>query len=356
MQIRDRRVRIVVIVFLIGLIGTVLVYGITVALAEWERASALQALERYDYRQAASHLEKSLWWRAGSADVQMLAAQTARRRGDFEGVNRHLRLAVKAGAPRQFVDTESGLLAIQLGDLTNAPGLTELCDANPTSAEATIGIEVLFEGSLNSFQLAQARQAVDTWLAHRTGKFDQAHALVWRARLHQVSGDIPQALADYQKALEKDPDHAEAHFRLADTLIREDSLKAVPHVAWMKNRHPNDVEVRLLSVRLNRALGQLEEAERLADKLVESAPDHVHALVERGRIAMDLGKPREGAPFLRRALDQRPNFREACLAMADCLRQLGHFDEAKRYQDQAISIEEYLKKKQDESSRGNNKG
>jgi len=356
MQIRDRRVRMVVVILLIALIGAATYYVVTPLAADRQHALALQALERYEYREAADHVEKSLWWRPGNANVHLLAAQTARRRGNFQELNRLSHLAVKAGAPRQSVETELRLFAIQLGDMTHAPGLLQQCDANPTSPEATLGYEVIFEGSLNSTQLVLARQAIDSWLKHRPGKFDQAHALVWRGRLHQISGDLPQAIADYQSSLELVPDHTEAHFRLADTLIREDSRKAVQHVALLSARHPNDVEVRLLSVRLRRTLGQLEEAERLAVKLLESAPDHVHGLIERGRIAMDLRKPSEAEPFLRRAMTLSPNFREGCLAMADCLRQLDQVDEAKYFQDKAKTIEDILKKKQDESSRGKGKG
>ena len=139
-------------------------------------------------------------------------------------------------------------------------------------------------------------------------------------------------------------------------VIRDDSRKAVPHVDWLNRRHPNDVDVRLLSVRLRRTLGQPEEAERLAENLLKSAPDHVHGLIERGRIAMDLRKPREGEPFLRRATTLAPNMREGYLAMADCLRQLGQVEEAKRYQDHAKAIEDFLQKKLAEITQGKNKG
>ena len=174
-----------------------------------------QALERYDYRQAADHLEKSLWWRAGDPDVQMLAAQTARRRGNFEAADRHLQLAGKAGAPAQALATERNLRAIQLGDMTAAPGLAQICDENPAGPEATLGFEVIFEGGMKSFQLAFARHAIDSWLKHRPGKFDQAHALVWRGRLHQYYDEWAQAIADYHRALELDPDHTQAHVALA---------------------------------------------------------------------------------------------------------------------------------------------
>jgi tetratricopeptide (TPR) repeat protein len=356
MQIRSRLARIVVVLLLIALIGAASYYFVTLLAADRQHSLAEQALERYDYRQAAEHLEKSLWWRRRDPNVQMLAAQTARRRGNFEAADRHLQLAGKAGAPEQVLVTERNLRKIQLGDMTAAPSLAQICDENPAGPEATLGFEVIFEGSMKSFQLAFARHAIDSWLKHRPGKFDQAHALVWRGRLHQYYDEWAQAIEDYHRALELDPDHTQAHIALADALIREDSRKAVPHVDWLNRHHPNDVDVRLLSVRLRRTLGQPEEAERLAEDLLKSAPDHVQGLIERGRIAMDLRKPREGEPFLRRATKLAPNMREGCLALADCLRQLGQVEEAKRYQDHAKALEDFLQKKLDEISQGKNKG
>jgi tetratricopeptide (TPR) repeat protein len=356
MQIRSRLARIVVGIVLIALIGAASLYVVILVAADRQHALARQALERYDFRQAADHLEKALWWRAGDPDVQMLAAQTARRRGNIDEMERHLRLAVKAGAPSQVLDTERNLLTIQLGDMNDAPRLVQLCDQNPAGPEAALGFEVIFEGSMKSFQLGLARHAIDSWLQHRPGKFDQAHALVWRGRLHQYFDEWPQAIADYHRALELDPDHADAHIALANALIRDDSRKAVPHVEWLSRRYPSDVDVRLLSVRLRRTLGQPEEAERLAESLLKTAPDHVQGLIERGRIAMDLGKPRDGEPFLRHAVTQAPNVREGYLALSDCLRQMGQVDEAKRYQDHAKAIEDFLQKKLDEISKGKGKG
>ena len=78
MQIRSRLSRIAVVILLIALIGAASYFVVTRLVADREHELARQDLERYDYRQAAEHLEKSLWWRAGDPFVLTLAAQTAR--------------------------------------------------------------------------------------------------------------------------------------------------------------------------------------------------------------------------------------------------------------------------------------
>jgi len=85
--------RIVLAVVLLVVIGLTM-YQIGVSVwANHQYNSACEALERYDFDQASSYLDRYLSLRPNNPDVRFLAAQVARRRGNFDEA---LRLLTRA--------------------------------------------------------------------------------------------------------------------------------------------------------------------------------------------------------------------------------------------------------------------
>jgi tetratricopeptide (TPR) repeat protein len=108
--------------------------------------------------------------------------------------------------------------------------------------------------------------------------------------------------------------------------------------------------VRFLAARLRRQLGQPEEAARLLDQFLAVVPYHVPALVERGRVALDLAHPDQAERWLLQALQIQAG-RDVYLALSDCMRQAERPDEAKRYQDRVKEIDARLAKVMSELNR-----
>lgn len=345
LRLRDQRLR---VVLAIALLLVIAVAGYQVSMSVWSSGkynAAVQALDRHDYVQADEYLASYLAVHPTDPVALVLAAQTARRRGDFDGAARQLRLAEKHGAPAQAVATEKRLLRVQAGDLSDADSLAQVCTDHPDGPEAALILESLIEGSLRAVNLPRAKWGVDLWLTYRRDPRDQAHGLLWHGRLCEFTQDFPQTLLDYQKAVELAPDHVPARLRLVEALIREEPRQAVPHLDWLQQHRPNDAEVRFLTARWHRSLGQPEEAAQVLDAILASAPEKAPVLVERGRVAMDLNRSADAERWLRHALALAPEQRDTNLAVADCLRQAGRLDEAKRYQDKAQEIEAGLTKK-----------
>ena len=356
LRIRNRWVRIVVVLALLPLISLA-AYQIGISIwANRQHRAATQALERYDYWQANIYLQRYLTVWPKDSEALLLAAQTARRQGDFPEAVRRLRQAEQQGVPAFDVDTERELARIQRGDLTNAGQLVHLCKTQPDAPETVLALEVLIEGGLTAFNLPLVKWAVDLWLTHRTARVDQVQGLVWRGRWNELSQNLLQALADYRQAVEMDPEHAQARLRLAEALIREEPWEAAPHLEWLQRHRPADPEVQFQMARLRRNLGQPEEASHLLDAVLVAAPSKVPALVERGRVAMDLNRPADAERWLLQAYSLAPEQREVNLALSDCLRQEGRLDEAKRYQDKVGEIDARLKKMMTEMARPGSEG
>jgi tetratricopeptide (TPR) repeat protein len=350
-RMRNRWLRLLVVAVILAVIG-VAAYRVAFLLwASHHHSAALADLERYDFEEAGDHLEKYLSVHPKDGDALLLAAQTARRRGEFDKAGRQLHMAEEHGASAEAVATERQLLRVHAGDLSGADPLVQYCTNHPSDPQAALVHEALIEGSLTALYTPLAKWAIDLWLKHRTSQVEQVQGLVWRGRVYEFLQEQPQAMADFRKAVELGPDHFQARLRLAEALIREAPHEAVPHLDWLRGRRPNHPHVRLLSASLYRNLGQPEEAAKLLDELLVATPDKVAVLVERAKVAMDMHRLDDAERWLRRALLLAPMQRAVNLTLSDCLRQAGRLDEAKRYQERVDEIDATLHKKLEEMTR-----
>jgi tetratricopeptide (TPR) repeat protein len=139
-----------------------------------------------------------------------------------------------------------------------------------------------------------------------------------------------------------------ARLRVAEAQLREDPRRATPDIDWLKQNASRDPSARLLIGRHHRRLSRPEEAARVLDELLDGDPNHVPALVERARVAMDLNQASAAERWLERALDLDAQNRDVNVAMADCLRLLSRIEEAERFQKRAKEIEDRLQKQLDD--------
>lgn len=348
LRVKDRRVRIVISLALFAVIALALYQLGTGLWAAHLHRRAIEALDRYEFADAGVLLDRYLALRPTDAATQLLAAQTARRRDDYEAAARYLVLARKHGVARDALNVEERLFNIQAGDVAAADVMVAFCAKDPASAESELALEAIIQGSLRALQLPPARFAIDLWLKGRTGKIDQARGLLWRARLHDIHDNFAEALADCRTAVDRAPTYLPARLRVAEAQLREDPRRATPDIDWLKQNASRDPSARLLIGRHHRRLSRPEEAARVLDELLDGDPNHVPALVERARVAMDLNQASAAERWLERALDLDAQNRDVNVAMADCLRLLSRIEEAERFQKRAKEIEDRLQKQLDD--------
>ena len=107
-------------------------------------------------------------------------------------------------------------------------------------------------------------------------------------------GKLQDAELSYRKAIELNPDFAEAHSNLGNVL---------------------------------KDLGKLKEAELSYRKAIEIKPDLAEAHSNLGNILRDLGKLKEAELSTRKAIELNPDFAEAHLNLGNILRDLGKLKE-----------------------------
>jgi tetratricopeptide (TPR) repeat protein len=292
----------------------------------WGRESHLraakQALERRDFAGAAEHLEVYLEARPRSAEAHLLAARTARRAlvpilpvgdglpppwggnavGSFDKAEKHLAAYRKLGGVPELARFERHLLRAQCGDLAavEADLLAWVQQGHP---DALLILEALAKAYLIAYRLLEAQQCLSQWLERQ----EDAQPLLWRGWVRQRLSDTSNALKDYRRALELQPEHDEAELRLADLLEDFSQPKeALKHFRRLGQRQPDAPAVLLGQARCHYTLGEAEEARRLLDRLLARHPEDVEALIEYGNLELQEQQPARAEFWFRKAVRQEP--------------------------------------------------
>jgi Tfp pilus assembly protein PilF len=306
----------------------------SIALAVWyfrpdpQRVAAEQALQRHDYHGAYRLLQGCLQRRPDDAPLLLLAGRTARRAGLYEQAAKHFNAYRRLQGETSSLTLEWSLMRAQRGDWQAEPYLKARADAG--DPDAPLIWEVLTQLYLDAYRLFEARACLDHYLECYP---DDVLALLGRAYIWERLLHYPEAVRDYRRAVGIEPDNDRARLGLAENLLivgpPED---AAEQFEWLRRRHADDAAASLGLARAWRQQGHIEAARQLLDALLREHPRHVGALTERGRLALEEGQPRQGADWLRRAVERAPHDREALYNLSRCLQECGSPDEARQCQ------------------------
>jgi Flp pilus assembly protein TadD len=268
-----------------------------------------------------------------------LAAQAARRDGDFEAAGRFLSAYQRLNGSSEALAQERALLKIQGGNLTGSDPYTAFCWGSSDHALTTLILEALIQGSLKAGDVTKAMAAVELWLSRSSTPAERAQGLAWRGDCYLRVTTYERALVDYREAVALDGENDGARLRLVKMLNHLDPRGALEHLEHLMRRRADDREVRFQYARCQRGIGQPEEAARVLDELLAENPEESKVLLERGRAALDLGQLGPAERWLRRAQALAPDQREQNLYLALCLRQEGKKEEAQHFQDRFAQLD-----------------
>lgn len=191
-------------------------------------------------------------------------------------------------------------------------------------------LEALAVAALSTYRIDKAQALLDEWL--RDGTQDP-RAYVWRGLALQQMGGYREdaALADFRRAVEIDPDYAEARRRLARLLLKKNAhTEAQRHFEYLLNKDAGDTTALVGLARVKAALGEGIEARELLQQALKQAPEDVEALREFGILLLNEGRAEQALPFLARANELDPSDPYASFNLFSCYQQLGLEDEARR--------------------------
>jgi tetratricopeptide (TPR) repeat protein len=298
---------------------------------------ARSALDRRDYDAARGRLQRCLEAWPDSVEVCLLAARAAGLAGDAAEAQQLLGRCEQLHAPHDAVVLERALLRARGGGLGGVE--TYLWSlVRRDHPDTPLILEVLVQGYWHTYCIPQALGTTNELLRRRP---DDALALYWRGLARERLLWVAQAIADYERVLDLDPQHDLARGRLAEALLNAGRVdEARRHYEQLWRRQPDDPAVIFGLGCCGSESGQFAQAAELFERLLAANPQNPRALTERGRVALLQGKPAEAEGWLRRAVAAAPLDQSANDALAQCLDRLGRRAEAKQLQDKARRLDE----------------
>jgi tetratricopeptide (TPR) repeat protein len=301
---------------------------------------AEMALERNDLDLAQQHLEKCLHVRDDDADIYLLAAQTARRRDDYDQADAYLTAYERLERLVQTPCFERELLIAQQGDPDRVQKHLETILKTRKDQAATI-LEAVGKGYLNCFVKTDALECFNGLLKIRP---DYAVALYWRGKTYESMERHDKALQDYRRAVELSASLDDARLHLAKALQRTGrSWEAIPHFECLRQRQPKNAEVPLGLARCRLDLNERAEARECLNALLTEHPDHSGALLELGRLEYHAGQTAAAENLLRRAAALAPNDEDTHRFLLLCLKRQGKDSETRTCVAQLDAIEAMLR-------------
>lgn len=301
------------------------------------------ALDKRDFVTAQRLLQQQLQSHARNAEALTLAAQAARRAGDFRQAETWIDRAERAGAIAEVVALERALTQVQTGRNPAVAHYLSVAEAHPNDPASQLLLEAIIEGALVRLDLPTARHAVALWDKSAGTQEQRAASLAWQGELAARRGDIAAAATAYRQAVAETPSSTSRRRRLADLLSRYEPSEALVQLDSITAERPSTDPVSLLiRARCQRALGDFEAADATLHQLLAIQPADYDALVEQGQLSLELRRYEVAESSLRAALRDRPAGREALQALERCLRLNSKHTEAAAIAEQLARLDQQL--------------
>jgi Flp pilus assembly protein TadD len=323
----------VLLVLAAGLLGW---YGVPLVRAHLALDRAEAALARYDFPAAREHARLATDLRPRNPTAWLLAARAARRDGDLDAADNHLRRYTALAGPTPEGRLEDTLRRVQAGDIEREVyDLMAKADAGHPATEQIL--EALAVGAVHVYHFDRA----GFWVGHLLTRFPaNPTGRLIRARMDDVLGKRDRATAGCRELLADFPDHREAKALLAGLMFRAQQYpEAADLYEELRRGRPDDLRVLLGLTRCRERMGRPDEARALARELEERFGGTGEAVLECGRLALTDGRVEDAERLLRRAVELAPNDHEAHYQLGLCLERAGKPEEARAHLERFKRIE-----------------
>lgn len=299
--------------------------------------SAKEFIAKKDYSAASVQLKSALQQQEGG-EARYLLGITMIRLGDLPGAEAQLRRALESQYPTDVVYAALAEVMFNLGEFEKL--VVELGKISITDAKIKASINAIVGDAYFALRkLDQAQQAYDAALADDPAEL---RALVGKAQLTAVAGDIPGAsqqvedilvtAAQYPRALSLkadllvaqgkmeeaagvltalvnlDPKNGGTRFSLISMQISSGKFdQAAAGIADMKKALPRDGRTQYLDALLAFRTGKLEDAKNAILHVLKAIPDHLPSLTLAGSIEYQLGSLSTAETYLRKVVASNPD-------------------------------------------------
>jgi len=310
---------------LVGLTGLAIWYTIANLLFEYHFQKAQSALSSDQFAEAKRHIGYCLSFSPDSGRTHLLAARVARRSGDLKIADRQLHEAQRLLNLTDDIALERAMLVAQRGEVDGVE-LQLRPKIEQSHPQAIQILEAMARGYLRTYRFSEANSCLKEWLDYEPDSAVANFLIGWEL---QQRGNKTDSTDYFRRSLELDPKNEMVRYQLALALL--DNVQpdeAITHLELLAKNQPNNSEVQINLARCQHALGQVDEARSLLDKILEQHPDDPGALVERGMLANNTESPAVAEKYLQHALQLDVHNPQANFAYQKCLLALGKEREA----------------------------
>jgi predicted Zn-dependent protease len=316
-----------------------LAWGGTFLWAWYHFVQGKSCLEHYHNAEAIVHLRRCLAVWPHDPQTLLLSARSAWREGSFDQARELLdRYQEVCGITGDLV-LERALVRGARGDVDRVARYFGERSREGDPA-APLVLEARAEGCLRRFRLKDAEDAIETWLQRQPGN---AEAHYDKGRLHEAFEDRLVASKSYARAVELDPGHDAARLRLAVLLVDlAQPSPALPHLEYLRQRLPDNVQVQVYLARCQDQLGNGAEARALLDAVLAKYPHDAMALGDRGNLALNDQQWVKAEEYLSEASRLDPSNGAIANRLYQALMQTGKEEEARKVQEHIKQIDRDL--------------
>jgi tetratricopeptide (TPR) repeat protein len=208
---------------------------------------------------------------------------------------------------------------------------TLACTSDNYFAHNNLGEALIQKGSVDE-AIAHFQKALQINPDYAEAYYNLGEALLKK-------GNVDEAIAHFQKALQINPDFAEAHNNLGEALIQKGSVdEAIAHFQKALQINPDYAEAHN---NLGEALiqkGNVDEAIAHFQKALQINPDYAEAHNNLGNALIQKRNVDEAIAHYQKALQIKPDYAEAHYNLGNALIQKGNVDEAIAHYQKALQI------------------
>jgi predicted Zn-dependent protease len=322
----------------IGL-GLAIVFALPHIRAELRYHAAKKAFDERKLDRAADLVGECLQAWPDSARSHFLAAQVARRAGQYDRATEHLSRCEELGWPAEFVGLERSMMQAQQGAMSSALE-DRLRSCIDKDIETDLVLEALADGYLRQMRPQDALSCLDKLLERQPRN---AWALLARGRIYEGLNRPENADMDYRRLLEIEPDHDEGRLRLAQVLLGIGKpTEARQRLESLWESRPGDLTIGLALAKSLDQLGKLDKEAQLLNELTAQHPTALPALIAKGRLARQRGRAAEAETCFRAAVAQAPHDYDANYSLWQTLEARGNQAEARKYEAATRRIEQVI--------------
>lgn len=228
--------------------------GLSLQRSSFRKAEELLLME--ENRQAIAALEELKSRQGDSAKLRQLLAKATRQLGQKDAFERHLELGQSLGLSGETVQAEKLLFSAQLGQLESLETrIAQYMDSHPEDFESAA--RSLVFGLLRNQNVQAASRFLDMWQKQSP---DAPWVPTFRSMIHLIRRDWKNALVEVEPALDKYPGFVPLYLQAG--------------IAYQGDQ-------------------QLERAEAMLERFLQSQPDQPDALLRYSEVLRKLGKASE---------------------------------------------------------------